>query len=226
MAENPNPHVPDEMQDFKGDNYYRYTGDTVKFNSQDRFAWDHAKKNKSELNSVAMPTLTEMMYSKNKDRSSRMKGALHDSLTQRYGGNEHYETENIEHNYGYDGYQEFDTKGEMIKRLEDQTVRSRYPEDEFVNDHTTVWGSRWNKTLKWGYQCCHSNEKYSNCLGRRGMKLAVIKEYKMIKQKETELLQAGEAEGDLSEVQNIKKLLEEEMKFKNIVFSNEGGGFT
>jgi hypothetical protein len=114
--------------------------------------------------------------------------------------------------------------------MEDKIVRSRYPEDQYINDHTTVWGSWFNKTLQWGYQCCHSNEKYSNCLGRRGMKIAVIKEYKIIRSKETAMLKnfdAG-AEGnnqELTDVQNFILKMEAQMQDQNIHISNlEGEG--
>jgi len=40
-------------------------------------------------------------------------------------------------------------------------------------NHTTVWGSWWNKELGWGYACCHSNEKLAKCIGERGYKIAI-----------------------------------------------------
>jgi len=38
-----------------------------------------------------------------------------------------------------------------------RVIRSKYEEDAFINDHTTVWGSWYNKHLGWGYGCCFSN---------------------------------------------------------------------
>jgi len=138
-----------------------------------------------------MPTLTEMMYKKSKERSSKIKGIMYDALSKAYGGEEHYEGNDIAYNNIVnqdmgDNYIEYDIKGEIIRKTDDKKAASRYPEDQYINDHTSVWGSWWNKTLNWGYTCCHSNEKYSGCLGRRGMKLAIIKEYKIVKMKEIE----------------------------------------
>lgn len=47
------------------------------------------------------------------------------------------------------------------------------------NDHTTVWGSWYNKLLGWGYACCHSTEKYSYCLGNKGKEKALAAELKV-----------------------------------------------
>jgi len=55
--------------------------------------------------------------------------------------------------------------------------KSRYPEDIFINDHKSVWGSWWNEHLGWGYTCCHSNDKFSYCEGERGKRLAITREY-------------------------------------------------
>lgn len=34
-------------------------------------------------------------------------------------------------------------------------IRSRYEEDVYTNNHTSVWGSFWSNG-QWGYKCCHS----------------------------------------------------------------------
>lgn len=46
-----------------------------------------------------------------------------------------------------------------------------YPEDVFINNHTTVWGSWW-RDFKWGYACCHSTIKNSYCVGEDGLRAA------------------------------------------------------
>jgi pre-mRNA-processing factor SLU7 len=62
LRDNPNPHLPEEKQVFKGLNAIRNTGDTIKLYQQELFAWEHAEKNNLELNSVALPTLTEKTF--------------------------------------------------------------------------------------------------------------------------------------------------------------------
>jgi pre-mRNA-processing factor SLU7 len=46
-------------------------------------------------------------------------------------------------------------------------ARSKYAEDVFTNNHTSVWGSWWSN-FRWGYQCCHSFVKNSYCTGEQG----------------------------------------------------------
>jgi pre-mRNA-processing factor SLU7 len=58
-------------------------------------------------------------------------------------------------------------------------AKSKYEEDVFINDHTSVWGSWFNKYLGWGYGCCHSNEKMSFCIGIKGRERALARELKM-----------------------------------------------
>lgn len=46
-------------------------------------------------------------------------------------------------------------------------VRSRYEEDVYPGNHTSVWGSYWHDG-QWGYKCCHSYLKNSYCVGQAG----------------------------------------------------------
>lgn len=57
---------------------------------------------------------------------------------------------------------------------------SKYHEDVYRNGHTTVWGSFYHKSFGWGYKCCHSFDKNSNCKGERGLKEFYAKEYQEI----------------------------------------------
>lgn len=49
-------------------------------------------------------------------------------------------------------------------------ARSRYQEDVYPGNHTSVWGSWWSDG-KWGYQCCHSTVKLSYCVGAKGREI-------------------------------------------------------
>lgn len=70
------------------------------------------------------------------------------------------------------------------KKIQNTMKKSKYAEDQFINNHTSVWGSWWNEVLGWGYACCHSNDKLSICEGESGKKMAVIREYKIKKRAE------------------------------------------
>jgi len=67
--------------------------------------------------------------------------------------------------------------GQVVNNKKKDPTKSKYQEDIIYGDHTSVWGSWWNETLGWGYECCHSNEKHSACYGDKGKRLALTKEY-------------------------------------------------
>ena len=50
---------------------------------------------------------------------------------------------------------------------------SRYEEDVFPGNHTSVWGSWFEVgTKQWGYACCHATAKGAYCLGEAGRRAA------------------------------------------------------
>ena len=59
LRDNPNPHLPSEKQVFKGLNNIRLTGETLTMYDQEKFAWEYAEKHNLDLNTIALPTLTE-----------------------------------------------------------------------------------------------------------------------------------------------------------------------
>jgi pre-mRNA-processing factor SLU7 len=54
----------------------------------------------------------------------------------------------------------------MVIKGQEAVVRSRYEEDVYPGDHSSVWGSYWADG-KWGYACCKSHLKNSLCMGNR-----------------------------------------------------------
>jgi len=51
----------------------------------------------------------------------------------------------------------------FFQGAEKTEIRSKYEEDVYINNHTSVWGSFWANG-SWGYKCCHSFVKVSNHL--------------------------------------------------------------
>lgn len=74
-----------------------------------------------------------------------------------------------------------------VKNIKTQAGKSRYEEDIFPGDHSTVWGSWWNEELGWGFGCCHQTEKTTTCLGEKGKKMALVKEFRIKKAKQEQL---------------------------------------
>ena len=49
--------------------------------------------------------------------------------------------------------------------------KSKYEEDVYISNHTTVWGSWW-KDHQWGYKCCKQFVRNSYCTGAAGIEAA------------------------------------------------------
>jgi pre-mRNA-processing factor SLU7 len=191
MRENPNPFMEPEKQMFKGDNYVRLSGDTLNLLEQEKFAWDSIEKDQSDLNSIALPTATEMIFKKAQEKLKSAASEKKSKLLKEYGGQEFLETDFLPGQS--ERYVEYTRDGKIKPRKDTVMGKSKYEEDVFVNDHHTVWGSWWNLDLGWGYGCCHSTTKSSMCLGEKGKKIAVHKQYKIQKAKEEELKKLEEA---------------------------------
>jgi pre-mRNA-processing factor SLU7 len=58
-------------------------------------------------------------------------------------------------------------------------VSSKYEEDKYEQDHTSVWGSYWHSVLGWGYQCCFSFDRKSKCTGEQGKVETIKREYEI-----------------------------------------------
>lgn len=64
-------------------------------------------------------------------------------------------------------YVEYDRTGRVIKGDEVKAISSRYEEDVYLNNHTSVWGSYWVNG-NWGYACCHAIHRNAYCTGAAG----------------------------------------------------------
>ena len=48
-------------------------------------------------------------------------------------------------------------------------AKSKYEEDVFPGNHTSVWGSYFDKrSMRWGFSCCHSLTFKSYCTDEAG----------------------------------------------------------
>jgi len=189
MRENPNPSASGADSNFMGDNYARLTGDTVKLLEQEKFIWDLVQKEQAELNSIANPTATEMIYRKAKEKMNQQAVEKNRKLVEKYGEGQG-DRPDISTMVGQtELYIEYTPDGKIKNQRgpRAQAGKSRYEEDIFPGDHTTVWGSWWNEELGWGFGCCHATEKGAACLGERGKKMALNKEFKLRKAKKDQL---------------------------------------
>ena len=192
MRENPNPTVDPEKQVFKGDNAYRYTGDTLKLLEQEKFVWDLVERNNAELNTIGLPSGTEVLFKKMKEKEKETVSTKTLELLGKYGGEEHLKADEGILYAQTEKYVEFGRDGKPKNLYDKGRGKSKYDEDRLINNHSSVWGSWWNEELGWGYKCCFSNEKQSICLGEKGKVVALRKEFQLKKSKEDQLIRIEE----------------------------------
>lgn len=152
MRENPNPKTDDI---YDGENFVRFTGDTKKHGTAQLFAWEAYEKG-VDVHLLAEPTKLEMLQKEYDKKKDQFKSQVQKSVLERYGGEEYLDAPpkslllaQTEH------YVEYSRSGKVVKGQEKEIMLSKYEEDVYIHNHTSVWGSYWNGG-KWGYKCCHS----------------------------------------------------------------------
>ena len=66
-------------------------------------------------------------------------------------------------------YVEYTSDGRVLKGVGKAPTRTKYEEDVYINNHTSVFGSYYSRVRAlWGYSCCHSLMKNSYCTGQAG----------------------------------------------------------
>ncbi|XP_022694695.1 pre-mRNA-splicing factor SLU7-like isoform X2 [Varroa jacobsoni] len=169
MRDNPYKNTgktPDEVS-FAGENFVRYTGDTKSMLQDQAFAWE-AHDSGVDIHLLAEPTKAALLTKEFREKKQQMEGSIKTAILDRYGGEEHLKAPPRELLYGQtENYVEYSRTGQIIRGAEKKIVRSKYEEDVFINNHTTVWGSYWD-SFRWGYKCCHQLVKQSYCTGIAG----------------------------------------------------------
>ena len=148
--------------------FMRASGDAAEFKRAQLYAWEsqeRGSKNKQHLQ--ANPTSGEFFRKKEKQEAETRRGTQRKALIDKYGdqpiqpgpSSDMALTES-------DRYVEYDERG-LIKGAPKLKARSKYVEDVWPNNHTSVWGSWWSD-FRWGYACCHSTVRNSYCTGEQG----------------------------------------------------------
>lgn len=145
-----------------GENFARFSGEAKSMAEVQVFAWNAAERG-LDINLQANPTQTEMLSKKYAATKKDEKKKNSEDLLEKYGGKEYVQSRpplpSEEH------YVEYSKDGKIIKGMEKAIPKSKYEEDQYFQNHTSVWGSYWQEG-KWGYRCCHSFVKSSYCVGK------------------------------------------------------------
>ncbi|KAI5284700.1 mRNA splicing protein [Ascosphaera aggregata] len=158
------------------ENFIRASGDAAEFEKANRLAWESIEKGTTpggtgeRVHIQANPTSTLLAKKRITEEEERKRAERRMALLDKYGGAEHMKPTPL-HEAGVienERYVEYDETG-LIKGQGAEAVKSKYPEDIYINNHTSVWGSWW-QSFTWGYACCHSTVKNSYCTGEEGKK--------------------------------------------------------
>ncbi|KTG46926.1 hypothetical protein cypCar_00019926 [Cyprinus carpio] len=172
MRENPYSNtgkIPEEVG-YAGDNFVRYSGDTISMAQTQLFAWEAYEKG-SEVHLQADPTKLELLHQSYKVKKDDFKEKQKESILEKYGGQEHLDAPPRELLLAQtEEYVEYSRHGAVLKGQEKAVACSKYEEDVLINNHSCIWGSYW-KDGHWGYKCCHSMVKQSYCTGEAGKKV-------------------------------------------------------
>ncbi|CAA7261688.1 unnamed protein product [Cyclocybe aegerita] len=170
MRDAPIKNVAPEDAKFAGDNFLRYSGEAPEVQSLQLFAWQAAARG-NDVHLNANPTQGELLHYEFKQKKEELKDTTKSSILSKYGGAEYLDSAPSELRQGQsENYVEYSRTGQLIKGREKVKARSKYPEDVYVNNHTAVWGSWYDKsTGAWGYACCHSSVHLSYCAGQAGI---------------------------------------------------------
>jgi pre-mRNA-processing factor SLU7 len=150
---------------YLGDNFVRYSGDAKQFARSQIFAWEAAEKGVN-IHTQADPTKLELLNIEFHEKKNQFVKTVQEQLIERYGGEEHLNSipRELVVEAQTEQYVEYNRFGKVIKGDQRATVKSKYVEDTYENEHTTVWGSYWNN-YRWGYACCHLLLRQSYCPG-------------------------------------------------------------
>lgn len=167
MHENPFENMPGKEKEaakFTGENFIRYSGEVAEANEAQVFAWQ-ARCKGIDIHSLAEPTRLEALKKEYESQIHESKTNIRKELLDKYGGEEHLQSDAKDLLLAQtETYVEYNRKGKITKGSEKLLAKSRYEEDAFINNHTSVFGSYW-KLGRWGYKCCHSFVRNSYCLG-------------------------------------------------------------
>jgi pre-mRNA-processing factor SLU7 len=215
MRENPNP---GSLHTFRGDNYTRNTGDTLKLIELENFIREANDKNKDlNLDHFSMPSQAELFRNFLENKKTNYRSDLFKKVIQKYGGEEYLQvpdevknsnvTENID-TYDED-YAPFSDQVRNTYRILNKSI---YPEDVHINNHTSVWGSFYHKKFCWGYKCCLSFDRNSFCNGEDGIRMG----------KKLILDYDAKIQEELRKEKEIIKEKDENLRKRNIREENEG----
>ncbi|KAM5553171.1 hypothetical protein ABKV19_025407 [Rosa sericea] len=168
MREDPLPDADPNEKFYAGDNRYRVSGQALEFKQLNIHAWEAFEKGQ-DVHMQAAPSQAELLFKNYKVIKEQLKSKMKDAIMEKYGNAATVEELPKELLFGQTEKEvEYDRAGRVIKGMETSLPKSKYEEDVYINNHTSVWGSWW-KDHQWGYKCCKQTIRNSYCTGAAGI---------------------------------------------------------
>lgn len=170
MRANPLPDENPEDLAFAGDNFIRYSGDAVKLAQNQLLCWEMQARGES-IDVISNPSQAELIQRQFVEKKKKLEESRKAQVLAKYGDGKPAVPLDPRLRLGQtEAYVEYNREGRIIKGAAPAVVvRTKYEEDVYVNNHTAVWGSYYNRARAvWGYQCCHSCMRNSYCTGSKG----------------------------------------------------------
>lgn len=153
---------------FAEENFLRGSGEASEFEKAQRYAWEKQEMTgDTSLHLQANPTAGAFLQKIEAEERERKRQKRAEILASQY-GEQPKMPEAIKELAGAtkEEFVEYDEAG-LIKGAPGRSTKSKYAEDVFPGNHTSIWGSWWSD-FKWGYACCRSFVKNSYCTGEAG----------------------------------------------------------
>jgi pre-mRNA-processing factor SLU7 len=171
MREDPLPDTDPNEKFYGGDNQFRSSGQAQEFKQLNIHAWEAFEKGQ-DIHLQAAPSQAELLYKEFQVKKEKLKSQTKEDIVDKYGNAASEDKPPMELLMGQtEMVVEYDRAGRVIKGQEKAVPKSKYEEDVFINNHTSVWGSWW-KDHQWGYKCCKQITRNSYCTGLAGIEAA------------------------------------------------------
>jgi pre-mRNA-processing factor SLU7 len=167
MREDPNPEKDPSEKTFAGDNFVRSAGQISDFHHLNQFSVTAYEKGQ-DIHLQANPSQAELSHKQFLQKKAALTSRTKTDILDKYGNAAEKPDEQVLALRATEAYVEYDAAGRVIKGQEVK-AHSKYEEDVYIHNHTSVWGS-WYNDGTWGYACCHQCVKNSYCIGEVGLR--------------------------------------------------------
>ena len=158
---------------FAEEGFMKASGEATEFEKAQQFAWEAQEgTGDTAMHIQANPTAGAFYRKKEEEEAARVRAEREKALRDKYGGGDEVDDAAMKALQAAavtesETFVEYDESG-AIKGLPKAAAKSKYAEDVYHGNHTSVWGSWWSD-FRWGYGCCHSYTKNSYCTGEAGI---------------------------------------------------------